>query len=91
MDQVRTSKSPNGIRRPRTILDVMVAETSPDDWLRPSEVAAMFGISVGTLKNWRLLKKGPPYSKPSARVVYKRADVDAFQLARTIDPKERVT
>ncbi|KFI90646.1 helix-turn-helix transcriptional regulator [Bifidobacterium ruminantium] len=34
-----------------------------DDLLTPAELAAMLGMSVRTLANWRSTGKGPPYLK----------------------------
>ena len=44
----------------------------------PEEVADLFGITKGTLANWRSAGRGPAYNKPrrhrNAPVVYPRRD-----------------
>jgi hypothetical protein len=39
------------------------------------------GIPAKTYENWRSLKKGPPYYKVGARVLYDDAEVDAWFAA----------
>jgi predicted DNA-binding transcriptional regulator AlpA len=52
---------------------------APGDLLDEKEVAAMLRMSPGSLRNWRSLGIGIPYSKIGKRTVrYRRADVDAF-------------
>lgn len=49
-------------------------------FLSPKEVAALYGISVATLKVWRKEGKGPKYNKPvcNGPVWYKRQDIDDY-------------
>lgn len=43
------------------------------------EAAALMGLAVGTLRNWRSLRQGPRFRKIGTRAVrYCRADVAAF-------------
>jgi predicted DNA-binding transcriptional regulator AlpA len=43
------------------------------------ETAALMKLAVGTLRNWRALKKGPRYLKIGTRTVrYRRSDVAEF-------------
>ena len=43
------------------------------------EAAAILGIAVRTLRNWRALRKGPHFNKIGQRMVrYHRADLSAF-------------
>jgi len=44
--------------------------------LRESEVAAMLGVTVGTMRQWRFRKQGPPFMKIGKMVRY---DVDAVK------------
>lgn len=34
------------------------------------EAAKYLGVSVRTLANWRLMKSGPTYYKPSGKLIY---------------------
>lgn len=58
------------------------------EWLKASEVAAELRVSPGTLANWRHQGVGPRYTKLSsaanAPVRYRRADLDAYLSARTV-------
>ena len=52
---------------------------APGDLIDERETAALMGLAVGTLRNWRALKQGPRYLKIGKRMVrYRRADVAAF-------------
>ena len=49
--------------------------------LTPAEVVSRWGdaIQKGTLANWRSQKKGPPYSKRGAKVVYPVAQLEKWE------------
>lgn len=47
----------------RTVRKTFLSLTMSDDLLTPTELAAMLGMSVRTLANWRSTGKGPPYLK----------------------------
>lgn len=51
---------------------------APSDLLNEKEVATELSIAPGTLRNWRSLKVGPPWTKLRRAVRYRRADLDAF-------------
>jgi predicted DNA-binding transcriptional regulator AlpA len=61
---------------------VLMAETK----LSPRQLAEELGVSPQTLANWRWSGIGPRYTKlgdgRTARVRYRRADVDAWLKAR---------
>jgi len=42
------------------------------------DAANRCGLSVKTLRNWRLSGKGPPYLKLGGAVRYRESDLDAF-------------
>ena len=45
----------------------------------PQQVAANYGVSVGTLANWRSAKKGPKFYKVgNGKILYRTADVEGF-------------
>lgn len=54
-----------------------------NDILTPTQLAARWGMSIGTLQNWRVQKRGPAYIKlgsgRAAKVVYRVADIEAFE------------
>lgn len=59
----------------------MATETlpAPGDLLDEKETAAVLKCGIATLRNWRTLKKGPPFVKIGERMVrYRRADLAAF-------------
>ena len=47
--------------------------------LDEQELAARLNISVSTLRNWRVARRGPPFVKLGLRSVrYRLADVEGF-------------
>jgi len=55
------------------------ATFQPGDLIDEREAAAILGTEVRTLRNWRSLRKGPPFRKIGERMVrYSRADLAAF-------------
>ncbi|WP_018649487.1 MULTISPECIES: helix-turn-helix domain-containing protein [unclassified Thioalkalivibrio] len=51
--------------------------------LTPEQAAEYLHLSPRTLIRWRNMRKGPPWVKAGRRVIYRRADVDAW-LARNV-------
>jgi hypothetical protein len=51
------------------------------------EGARLLNVSVQTLRNWRHLRKGPPYLKIGRRIVYLLTDLRDFQLQNRIEPQ----
>lgn len=52
---------------------------APGDLLGEKEAAAILNCGTATLRNWRSLRKGPPFVKIGERLVrYHRADLAAF-------------
>jgi predicted DNA-binding transcriptional regulator AlpA len=69
-DRANHQADPGGADRPRSYL------TSP-------EAAAYLGLSESMLDRWRCdLPGGPPHIKMGRRVLYARADLDAFATSR---------
>ncbi len=59
---------------------------APGELVDEREAAAILGIAVATLRNWRALRKGPPYRKIGSRVVrYHVADLAAYQTVMAGD------
>lgn len=60
----------------------------PDDsavYLTPQGLSERWQgqIKVQTLAKWRSLRRGPPYVKFGGRVLYRLADLEAFEAARS--------
>lgn len=54
------------------------------------EAAKILSVSPQTLRNWRCLQKGPPYTKlPGSIVRYRVQDLFNFMAAGRIDPEAR--
>lgn len=49
--------------------------------LHQEDLARRWNISCRTLERWRWLDQGPPYLKVGARVVYRLADIEAYEAA----------
>ncbi len=52
------------------------------DLLNEHDVARLIGLSVASVRRWRLLKTGPKYLKIGAAVRYKPEDVSAWLESR---------
>jgi predicted site-specific integrase-resolvase len=46
--------------------------------LTPAEAAKILKVSVGTLANWRYLKKGPKFRKNGYFIRYSESDLKKF-------------
>lgn len=59
---------------------------SEDDLLTDEDVVARYRgrITVGTLRNWRALKIGPPYLKIGKAVLYSRSALQAWDRRNTV-------
>lgn len=57
-----------------------------DDLLTDEDVVARYRgrITLGTLRNWRALKIGPPYVKVGKAVLYSRAALQAWDRRNTV-------
>jgi predicted DNA-binding transcriptional regulator AlpA len=63
----------------------MVALSDPlQQLLTERDVARITGLSVATMRRWRLLRQGPTYIKIGAAVRYKPEDVAAWLDSRPI-------
>ena len=54
------------------------------------KAAEVLNISVQTARNWRCLRKGPPYIKLGRSVRYRIEDLEDFINSRRIDPEKSV-
>jgi predicted DNA-binding transcriptional regulator AlpA len=53
-----------------------------DTLLNEYDVARITGLSVASVRRWRLFKQGPKYIKIGASVRYRAADVSAWLESR---------
>jgi len=71
-------------RYPSATIDLTPLQ--PGDLVDEREAAEILRTAVPTLRNWRALRKGPPYRKIGARMVrYHRADLAAYQTVMAGD------
>jgi excisionase family DNA binding protein len=55
------------------------------EYLTERDLAALLGVGVSTVQQWRYAGRGPRYVKLGARLVrYHRADVEAWRTANTV-------
>jgi hypothetical protein len=50
--------------------------------LAQKDLARRWTCSTRTVERWRLRSEGPPFLKIGGRVVYRLADIEAFEAAR---------
>lgn len=63
-----------------------------DQLLNEHAVAEVLGVSVATVRRWRLLQKGPKFLKLGALVRYRADDVTAWLESRPTggEPEPRI-
>jgi len=54
------------------------SHTKQPEMMNEKQVSAYLNISLGTLRKWRLFRKGPKYLKIGSAVRYRRADVETW-------------
>lgn len=54
----------------------------PTTHLNQVELSRRWRISPRTLERWRWLSQGPQYLKIGGRVVYRLADIEAYEAAQ---------
>jgi predicted DNA-binding transcriptional regulator AlpA len=59
-----------------------VARQALQNLLNEHEVARIIGLSVASVRRWRLLRQGPKYIKIGAAVRYRPEDVAAWLESR---------
>lgn len=59
-------------------------------FLKDVEVHKLTGLGLSTLRNYRHLRKGPPYVKVGRAVLYEINDVLAWLNARKIQTNESI-
>ena len=58
------------------------ANNSIETLLNEHDVARITGLSVASVRRWRLLRQGPKYLKIGAAVRYKPEDISAWLESR---------
>jgi hypothetical protein len=63
---------------------------SEKKYLTDDEVAARYRglVSVGTLRNWRAQRVGPPFIKTGKAVLYPADGLDAWDRKNTVNQRE---
>jgi predicted DNA-binding transcriptional regulator AlpA len=61
---------------------MVTANSTLEILLNEHDVARMTGLSVASVRRWRLLKQGPKYMKIGASVRYRAEDVRAWLETR---------
>ena len=56
-------------------------------WVNEKQVSALTGISLSTLRKYRLWGKGPAYSKIGRSVRYALADVQEYMESHRVQPR----
>ena len=59
--------------------------------LREGETAKVLGVAVQTLRNWRHLRKGPPYIKLGRAIRYRDEDLLAFLERHRVTPNKEMS
>jgi predicted DNA-binding transcriptional regulator AlpA len=60
----------------------MATQNIPDALLNEHDVARITGLSIASVRRWRLLKQGPRYVKISSAVRYRVEDLKAWLESR---------
>ena len=83
MEEVRASAEVARVS-PRVELKSGVGGSPMPTLLAVADAAAFLGLSVKTLANWRVSGAGPQFIKLGSRVLYNRADLEAFLAENTV-------
>ena len=59
------------------------------EYLRPKEVEAIYGLKSNTLACWRGQGRGPAYVKDGDLILYRRLDVEAYLKSRRVRTGEQ--
>lgn len=55
------------------------------EWLNPSEVHLIYGLSVSTLAKWRMRNINLIFSKIGKYIKYKRSNIEAFLESNKVE------
>jgi len=62
---------------------------SVENLLNEHDIARITGMSVASVRRWRLFSQGPKYLKIGSAVRYRREDVSAWLAARPTGGEQR--
>ena len=60
------------------IAEAVASQVAGAEYLSTAEAAEFIGLAVGTLELWRSRGEGPAHVRLGRRVVYRKADVEAW-------------
>jgi hypothetical protein len=60
----------------------MATPNTLEELLTEHDIARITGLSVASVRRWRLLRQGPKYLKIGAAVRYKPKDLSAWLVSR---------
>jgi predicted DNA-binding transcriptional regulator AlpA len=73
--------SPDG-KQPSERTEMATASNGIETLLNEHDVARITGLSVASVRRWRLLRQGPKYLKIGAAARYKPEDITAWLESR---------
>jgi len=62
----------------------IATERRKREWIKADEVAEMLGVSVHTVRSWRLRGSGPPAYRMNAAVRYDRDEVEDWHASKKL-------
>src|SRR5205823_4551608 len=83
--------APFTVAIPRAEISELEALMTDKDYYTPQELSALLAIPQGTLRQWRYLRVGPPWTKLRKRVIYLKALVHAWIQEQTVLPRNSKT
>ena len=85
--RIATRKMTAKVDIDRAMENTMSDVAFDDELLTDDEVVARYKgrITLGTLRNWRALKLGPPYLKVGKAVLYSRSALQAWDKRNTVN------
>src|SRR3954452_8634094 len=69
-------------KHPSERIEMESLHNAIENLLNERDVARITGLSVASVRRWRLLRHGPKYLKIGAAVRYRREDLDAWLGSR---------
>lgn len=67
------------------VLSALRSAPRASESLSAAEAGAFLGVSPHSLRDWRNRGVGPQFLKAGRRVVYRRADLEAYQASLVIE------
>lgn len=64
---------------------VETSKWAPTPAITDREVARWLGVSLSTVRSWRLRRTGPRYVKFGRAVRYRRSDIDSYLRASVVE------